>query len=89
MAEDKEKGSGIKPEPKTECTTPSTPTKTTSPTTTPPTSTPPFLAWPPLLLHPWAPALLPGAWCSSAALRSAFPGLVAFLFKSIQTRHVS
>lgn len=34
-----------------------------------------LLAWPPLLLHPWAPALLPGAWCSSA-LRSALPGLV-------------
>lgn len=37
-----------------------------------------FLAWPPLLLHPWAPALLPGAWCSSA-IRSALPGLVLFL----------
>lgn len=39
----------------------------------------PFLAWPPLLLHPWAPALLPGAWCSpasAAALRSALPGSV-------------
>jgi hypothetical protein len=34
-----------------------------------------LLAWPPLLLHPWAPALLPGAWCSSA-IRSALPGLV-------------
>ncbi|KAI4463641.1 homeobox protein nkx [Holotrichia oblita] len=33
----------------------------------PPSAAAPFLAWPPLLLHPWAPALLPGAWCSSAA----------------------
>lgn len=64
MAEDKEKGSGSKPEPNVSTTTTTTPTST------------PFLAWPPLLLHPWAPALLPGAWCSSAALRSAFPGLV-------------
>lgn len=38
----------------------------------------PFLAWPPLLL-PWAPALFPGGWCSSAAIRSALPGLVANL----------
>lgn len=36
-----------------------------------------LLAWPPLLLHPWGPALLPGAWCSSA-IRSALPGLVVF-----------
>lgn len=43
-----------------------------------PPATAPFLAWPPLLLHPWAPALLPGAWCpSAAAIRSAFPGLVS------------
>lgn len=43
----------------------------------PPSAAAPFLAWPPLLLHPWAPALLPGAWCSSAAaIRSALPGLV-------------
>ncbi|KAL3265628.1 hypothetical protein HHI36_009833 [Cryptolaemus montrouzieri] len=34
-----------------------------------------LLAWPPLLLHPWAPALLPGAWCSPA-MRSALPGLL-------------
>ncbi|VEN39598.1 unnamed protein product [Callosobruchus maculatus] len=35
-----------------------------------------LLAWPPLLLHPWVPALLPhgAAWCSS--LRSALPGLL-------------
>lgn len=42
----------------------------------------PFLAWPPLLLHPWAPALLPGAWCSpasAAAIRSALPGLVSII----------
>lgn len=42
----------------------------------------PFLGWPPLLLHPWAPALLPTAWCSqasAAALRSALPGFVLFL----------
>lgn len=45
----------------------------------------PFLAWPPLLLHPWAPALLPGAWCSpasAAAIRSALPGLVLFIVKT-------
>ncbi|KAK9754645.1 Homeodomain [Popillia japonica] len=43
----------------------------------PPSAAAPFLAWPPLLLHPWAPALLPGAWCSSAAaIRSALPGLL-------------
>ncbi|KAK9885742.1 hypothetical protein WA026_012508 [Henosepilachna vigintioctopunctata] len=34
-----------------------------------------LFAWPPLLLHPWAPALLPGAWCSPA-MRSALPGLL-------------
>ncbi|XP_017770811.1 PREDICTED: homeobox protein Nkx-2.2-like isoform X2 [Nicrophorus vespilloides] len=37
------------------------------PTAIPPPPTPPFLAWPPLLLSPWAPAFLPGAWCQSAA----------------------
>lgn len=41
-----------------------------------------LLAWPPLLLHPWAPALLPGAWCSSA-IRSALPGLVKLFFIKI------
>lgn len=47
------------------------------PENTMPPAAAPFLAWPPLLLHPWAPALLPGAWCSSAAvIRSALPGLV-------------
>lgn len=87
MAEDKEKGSGVKPEPikiespvspksPTSPNTTASPKRTSSPITTPPTATPPFLAWPPLLLHPWAPALLPSAWCSSAALRTAFPGLV-------------
>ncbi|KAK9754643.1 Homeodomain [Popillia japonica] len=46
----------------------------------PPSAAAPFLAWPPLLLHPWAPALLPGAWCSSAAaIRSALPGLPLLL----------
>ncbi|KAF2880625.1 hypothetical protein ILUMI_25544, partial [Ignelater luminosus] len=45
------------------------------PENTMPPAAAPFLAWPPLLLHPWAPALLPGAWCSSAAvIRSALPG---------------
>lgn len=38
-----------------------------------------LFAWPPLLLHPWAPALLPGAWCSPAAIRSALPGFVFFI----------
>lgn len=41
----------------------------------------PLLAWPPLLFHPWASALLPGGWCSpasAAAFRNALPGLVYF-----------
>ena len=42
----------------------------------PPATAAPFLTWHPLLLHPWGPALLPGAWCTPAAIRSALPGLV-------------
>ncbi|KAJ9601334.1 hypothetical protein L9F63_000515, partial [Diploptera punctata] len=32
---------------------------------------PPLLAW-----YPWCPALLPAAWCSPAAIRTALPGLL-------------
>jgi hypothetical protein len=31
----------------------------------------PLLAW-----YPWCPALLPAAWCSPAAIRTALPGSV-------------
>lgn len=79
VAEDKEKsprrGEEVKMPPATlpEVTSSSTTAATTTPASQAAAAA--FLAWPPLLLHPWAPALLPGAWCSSA-IRSALPGLV-------------
>lgn len=74
VAADEEKSSGDR------TMTPTT-SPASTPITTPTTATSAaaaFLAWPPLLLHPWAPALLPGAWCNPA-LRSALPGLVTVL----------
>lgn len=79
VAEDKEKspirGEEVKMPPATvsEATSSSPAAATTTPASQAAAAA--FLAWPPLLLHPWAPALLPGAWCSSA-IRSALPGLV-------------
>lgn len=39
----------------------------------------PLLAWCPTLLPHWYP-FLPAAWCSPAAIRSAFPGYVTDLY---------
>lgn len=81
MAEDKEKSPLRGDEVKMPSASASevTSSSTTAITTTPSSqaAAAALLAWPPLLLHPWAPALLPGAWCSSA-LRSALPGFVNF-----------
>ncbi|CAH1965520.1 unnamed protein product [Acanthoscelides obtectus] len=51
-------------------------TATSSVDTSPTAAMAALLTWPPLLLHPWVPALLPhgAAWCSS--IRSALPGLL-------------
>lgn len=89
VAEDKEKsplrGEEVKMPPATasEVTSSSATAVTTTPASQAAAAA--FLAWPPLLLHPWAPALLPGAWCSSA-IRSALPGLVKKIFNTFSLR---